>query len=80
MVAQHLWRFYKAHEWMLVFHSFGELPPAVAPLLRLNVTQSVIDEHQTVVPAEKQLLIGDEKHWGFINRKPAQTLVLVHKI
>ena len=79
MVAKHLWQFYSQHEWMLIFHSFGELPPAIAPLLRLNVIQKELKEACTVVPAEKQLKIGEELHWGFLNRKPAKTLILIHK-
>ena len=80
MVANHLWKFFQNHEWMLVFHSFGELPPAVAPLLRLNVIQAQFDGPVTIVPAEKRLIIGEEVHWGFLNRKPAKTLILIHKI
>ena len=80
MVAKHLWQYYQHHEWMLIFHSFGEIPPSVAPLLTLNVIQTTLEKASTVVPAEKQLKIGDEIHWGFLNRKPAQTLVLIHKI
>ena len=80
MVANHLWKFFRNHEWMLVFHTFGELPPAIAPLLRLNVTQLELEGPMTIVPAEKKLFIGDEVHWGFINRKPSKTLVLIHRI
>lgn len=65
---------------MLIFHSFGELPPAIAPLLRLNITQIEFDGPVTVVPAEKRLEIGEEVHWGFLNRKPAKTLILIHRI
>ena len=80
MVAKHLWQFYQQHEWMLIFHSFGEIPPAIAPLLKLNITKFNLDPASTVVPAEKQLKIGDELHWGFLNRKPAQTVVIIHTI
>ena len=77
-VAHHLWKYYKQHHWLLVFHSFGDLPPAIAPLLGPNTKQITLDSPITVVPAEKKLVIGDETHWGFINRKPAQTLALIH--
>ena len=80
MAAHHLWRYYQRHDWMLIFHSFGEIPAAVAPLLKLqNVTKIALEELSTVVPAEKQLKIGDEIHWGFRNKKPAQTYCLIHR-
>ena len=79
MAAHHLWRYYQRHDWMLIFHSFGEIPAAIAPLLKLNVTKIALDKELTVVPAEKQLKIGDEIHWGFKNRKPAQTFCLIHR-
>ena len=65
---------------MLVFHTFGEIPPAIAPLLRLNVKKVQLDDIITIIPAEKRLVVGDEVHWGFINRKPAQTFALIHKV
>ena len=80
MTAHHLWRFYQKHEWMLIFHSFGEIPAAIAPLLKLYVTKVKLDEHLTVVPAEKQLKVGDEIHWGFLNRIPAATFCLIHRV
>ena len=79
MTAQHLWKYYQKHEWLLIFHSFGDIPPAVAPLLKLKVTKVKLEEMSTIVPAEKQLKIGDEIHWGFLNRKPAATFALFHK-
>ena len=79
MAAHHLWRYYQRHDWMLIFHSFGEIPASIAPLLKLKVTKIALDKELTVVPAEKQLKIGDEIHWGFKNRKPAQTFCLIHR-
>ena len=74
--AHHLWCYYKDHEWMLVFHSFGDIPPAIAPLLK--ITEKVeLTGMATVVPAEKQLKIGEELHWGFKNNKPAKTFALI---
>ena len=80
MAAHHLWQYYQQHDWMLIFHSFGEIPASVAPLLKLNVTKTALEDHLTVIPAEKQLKIGDEVHWGFKNRKPAATFCLIHRV
>ena len=77
--AQHLWKYYMKHEWIFIFHSFGELPATIAPLLK-HVQKVNLDTPSSIVPAEKQLKVGDELHWGFWNRKPAQTIALIHKI
>ena len=78
-VANHLLKYYQSHDWLLIFHSFGELPPTIAPLLMLNVTKHKLDKESTIVPAEKRLIIGEEVHWGFVNRKPAETIAILHK-
>ena len=80
MTAAHLDRYYKKHEWMLLFHSFGDIPSAVAPLLLGNVTKIELDPASTIVPAEKRLIIGEETHWGFKNRKPAKTFALIKRL
>ena len=77
--AQHLWSFYMKHEWIFIFHTFGDIPPAVAPLLK-HTTKISLDNPSTIVPAEKRMEIGEETHWGFWNRKPAQTYALIHKL
>ena len=78
-VVNHLWRFYLKHDWMLVFHSFGEYPSCVAPLLQMdNIRKLDLGEFYTVVPAEKRIIIGEETHWGFRNRKIAKTFVFIH--
>ena len=80
LVAAHLWKFYMKHEWMLVFHSFGDFPSCVAPFLKhKNILKLELESAFTIVPAEKKLLVGEEVHWGFRNRKPAKTFVLIHR-
>ena len=76
-VASHLWKFYGDHQWMLIFHSFGDLPPAIAPLLNFRHKLVKLESEITVVPAEKKLIIENDIHWGFKNRKPAQTFAFV---
>ena len=78
-VGHHLWCYYRKHEWMLVFHSFGDFPPSIAPLLQI-ATKIELEPASTIVPAEKRLLIGGEVHWGFQNRKPEKTFVLIHRV
>ena len=67
------------HEWIFVFHTFGDFPPAIAPLLKHTI-KVPLDKPCTIVPAEKRMMVGEETHWGFWNQKPAQTYVLIHKL
>ena len=66
---------------MLVFHSFGDFPTAVAPFLKdKNTVTLELQDAFTIVPAEKRMFVGEEMHWGFQNKKPAKTFVMIHKI
>ena len=79
--VNHLWRYYRTHNWMLVFHSFGDFPTAVAPFLKdKNTVTLELQDAFTIVPAEKRMFVGEEVHWGFQNKKPAKTFVMIHKI
>ena len=77
-VATHLDRFYKKHRFILIFHSFAEMPIGIAPLLKRASLQKV--DIKTVIPAETELFIDGTKHWGFLNRKPKATFAVCHLI
>ena len=77
-VATHLDRFYRKHKFLLIFHSFAEMPIGIAPLLKRATLNKI--EIKTVIPAETELFIDNQKHWGFLNRKPKATYALCHLI
>ena len=77
-VATHLDRFYKKHKFILLFHSFAEMPIGIAPLLKRGSLKKV--NVRTIIPAETELMFDDHKHWGFINRKPKATYALCHLV
>ena len=73
----HLARHYKNHRWLLVFHSFGEMPLGLPALLQLGGKLTKFHRFPaTIVPAEKKLVFENQEFWGIWNDKVRATKIL----
>ena len=65
------------HRFILVFHSFGEMPLGIPSLLQNGgKLQNFTRFPATIVPAEKQLHFRNQLFYGFWNDKVQATKML----
>ena len=65
----HLFKYYKNHKVILVFHVFQEWPAAFPRLTQIGAKVKELTHIQAIVPAEFQLKYKDQLHYGFWNNK-----------
>ena len=77
----HLVRYFRKHRFLLVFHSFGEIPLALPSLLDLGGRLHSFSRFPaTIIPAEKELIFKTQKFWGIWNEKPRATKIVTLNI
>ena len=73
----HLLRYYRYHKFLLIFHSFGETPLGLPPLLEAGGKISNFPRFPaSIVPAEKKLVYEGQEYWGFWNDKVKATKII----
>ena len=76
-VTAHLGRYYQNHRYILIFHSFGELPHGIPMLLEQGGKLSKFPRFPaSIIPAEKQLIFRDKLFYGIWNDKVKATKIL----
>ena len=79
--SAHLARYYKKHRYILVFHSFGEVPHGIPTLMQLGGRVKAFSQFPvSIVPAEKQLMFEGQRFYGFWNDKTRATKMLCMNI
>ena len=73
----HLTKYFLNHRFILIFHSFGELPMGIPNLLQKGGKLVNFSRFPaTIIPAEKQLLFRNQLFYGFWNDKIRATKML----
>ena len=76
--CQHLEKYYKNHNFLLIYHSFGSIPHAVTGLLKKAKFHQKLINQCTIIPDEHKLNAFNKTYWGFWNNRKSATYALLY--
>ena len=77
-VAQHLYKYYRRHKILMIFHAFMEIPLGIERLINIGATLHKWDNEKiSIVPCENMLEHNNIKYAGKWNVKSKTTYILL---